>query len=210
MAKNINPLTGLRDQGDLAERLKQSIEVKDSIALALLDIDRFLEINTDFGHTTGDQVLQALAAILEEAAPGRAYHLSGDEFAVTLPGLSLEQAFLQMEALRARVHASDRFELPDRREVTITVGVAQYPRDAKDASSLVQAATVAMQVAKESGRNLVALPLNEEMVMKSCYYPASSVRKLKALAERLGRKESPLLREALDDLFRKYDVAREL
>jgi hypothetical protein len=44
------------------------------------------------------------------------------------------------------------------------------------------------------------------MVMKSCYYPPSSMRKLRALAERLGRKDSPLLREALDDLLRKYDV----
>jgi hypothetical protein len=43
------------------------------------------------------------------------------------------------------------------------------------------------------------------MVMRSCYYPAASLRRLRALAERLGRKESPLLREALEDLFRKYD-----
>ena len=54
----------------------------------------------------------------------------------------------------------------------------------------------------------MGLPLNEEMVMKSCYYPASAVRWLKALAERQNRKESQLLREALADLFRKYDVPR--
>ncbi len=87
-----------------------------------------------------------------------------------------------------------------------TIGVAQYPRDAKDARGLLQAADAALATAKESGRNQVALPPNEEMVMKSCYYPASSMRKLRALAERLGRKDSPLLREALDDLFRKYDI----
>ena len=44
--------------------------------------------------------------------------------------------------------------------------------------------------------------------MKTCYYAASSVRKLKALADRLKRKESHLLREALDDLLRKYDLPR--
>lgn len=46
------------------------------------------------------------------------------------------------------------------------------------------------------------------MVLKSCYYPASSLRRLKGLAERLGRKESQLLREGLDDLFRKHDLPR--
>lgn len=42
--------------------------------------------------------------------------------------------------------------------------------------------------------------------MKSCYYTVSGVRKLKELAKRLNRKESHLLREALDDLLRKYDL----
>ncbi|MEP7188536.1 MAG: diguanylate cyclase, partial [Roseiflexaceae bacterium] len=121
-------------------------------------------------------------------------------------GMSLEQAFLQMETLRASVESSVRFELPDQRNLMVTIGVAQYPRDAKDTRSLLQAADAALATAKESGRNQVALPPNEEMVMKSCYYPASSMRKLRALAERLGRKDSPLLREALDDLFRKHDV----
>ena len=84
-----------------------------------------------------------------------------------------------METLRARVASSERFDLPDQRNVMVTIGVAQYPRDAKDARGLLQAADAALAAAKESGRNQVALPPNEEMVMKSCYYPASSVRKLR-------------------------------
>jgi diguanylate cyclase len=186
--------------------LKQAIDARSSIAVALLDIDSFMEINVDFGQAVGDRVLRVLAALLKEAAPASVYHLSGDEFAIVLPGLSLEQAFLRMETLRASVEGSERFELPDQRNLMVTIGVAQYPRDAKDARGLLQAADAALATAKESGRNQVALPPNEEMVMKSCYYPASSVRKLRALAERLGRKDSPLLREALDDLFRKYDL----
>jgi diguanylate cyclase len=69
----------------------------------------------------------------------------------------------------------------------------------------MRTADAALTAAKESGRNQVALPPNEEMVMKSCYYTGAGVRKLRALAERLNRKESTLLREALDDLLRKYD-----
>jgi len=206
MATSNDPLESLPNRLVLNGTLKQAIDARSSIAVALLDIDSFMEINTDFGQAVGDRVLRVLAALLKEAAPASVYHLSGDEFAIVLPGLSLEQAFLRMETLRASVESSARFELPDQRNLMVTIGVAQYPRDAKDARGLLQAADAALATAKESGRNQVALPPNEEMVMKSCYYPASSMRKLRALAERLGRKDSPLLREALDDLFRKYDV----
>jgi hypothetical protein len=124
-----------------------------------------------------------------------------------------------MEHIRARVEAAQLPKLPEphhsglasqeQRQITITVGVAQYPRDAKDLRGLMSAASAALLSAKENNRNQVALPPNEEMVMKSCYYPASSLRKLKVLAERLNRKESRLLREALEDLFRKYKTPGE-
>jgi len=204
-------LTGLRTRAALDEALQQLVSrATDSVALATLDLDYFMAINDRHGQQIGDEVLRCLAAVLEAEAPGHAFRLSGDEFALLLPGTSLEQAFLKMEALRATVERALRTQdLPlEENPLTITVGVAQYPRDAKDASGLVKAAEAALMGAKEGGRNTVGLPPSEEMVMKSCYYPCASVRKLKALAERLGRKESHLLREALVDLVRKYDVVR--
>ncbi|CAA9290950.1 MAG: hypothetical protein AVDCRST_MAG93-3887, partial [uncultured Chloroflexia bacterium] len=163
----------------------------------------------EFGHEVGDAVLKQVAQFIRETASG-GYRLSGDEFAVVMEGVSLEQGFLRMEQLRSSVErAATSFGVPDGREIHITVGVAQSPRDAKDLRGLMEAADAALESGKESGRNQVALPSNEEMVMKSCYYPASQVRKLKVLAERLGRKESQLLREGLDEIFRKYDVIRE-
>ena len=202
-----DPLTGLPDHLALDRALKPLIGSLAGVALAALDLDNFLEINTAFGAEIGDQVLRALARLLDESEPGQVYRMSGDEFVVVMPGLSLEEAFLRIEALRKQIEsASERFGLPDQRAVTIKAGVAQHPRDAKDARGLLEASAAALQAAKEGGGNRVGLPPNEEMVMKSCYYPATSVRKLRTLAERLKRKESHLLREALDDLFRKYDV----
>jgi diguanylate cyclase len=207
MPQHNDALTDLPNRLALEHALKPLVAAGDSVALAALDLDHFLEINTEFGPEVGDRVLRTLASLLAEAAPDSAYRITGDEFTVVMPGLSLEQAFLRMEALRARVQAAtDRFDLPTHQEVTITIGVAQYPRDAKHAHGLLEASAAALQTAKEGGRNQVGLPPNEEMVLKTCYYPATSVRKLKALAERLKRKESHLLREALDDLFRKYDI----
>ncbi|HEY3368819.1 MAG TPA: diguanylate cyclase [Symbiobacteriaceae bacterium] len=206
MAKHMDQLTGLADHSALVADLKQSIAAEDGVALAVLDLDFFMEINTHFGHDVGDQVLKTLASVLKETAPESSYRVSGDEFAVVMPGCSLEQAFLRAETIRFKVHeAYQGFQPSLGREVTVTIGVAQCPRDAKDDQSLMRVADAALSSAKEAGRNLVALPPNEEMVMKSCYYSVTAVRKLKGLAERVKRKESRLLREALDDLLRKYD-----
>jgi diguanylate cyclase (GGDEF)-like protein len=203
-------LTNLPGSPALEEALKREIEAERPVALGWLDLDRFVEVNDDFGSAVGDRVLQTLAALLAEGVPGGVYRIAGDEFAILLPGVSLEQAFLRLEGLRARVvEASARFGLPDGRPVTISIGVAHAPRDAKHPRALFQAADSALGAVKENGGNAVGLPFTEEMVMKSCYYPATSLRRLKGLAERLKRKESTLLREALDDLFRKYDAPRE-
>lgn len=205
--EHVDALTGLPNRAALDGKIKSMIEGGESVALAVLDVDHFLEVNDGFGYEVGDCVLQALAALLLRHAPDAAYRISGDEFAVVLPHVTLEQAFLRMEALRMNVQeAVDHFDLPSRRAVTVTIGVAQSPRDGKDLRGLLSAADAALEAAKEAGRNQVGLPPNEEMVMKSCYYTVSGVRKLKELAKRLNRKESHLLREALDDLLRKYDL----
>jgi diguanylate cyclase len=207
-----DPLTNLPDRETLREALDRTIALGENVSLATLDIDSFMEVNLDFGPETGDNVLKTLAEMLEAEATtngGAAFRLSGDEFAILLPGLTLEQAFLKMEQLRGRIQeAATVFSVPDGRAVTVSVGVAQYPRDGKDVQSLFKATDAAVLSAKEQGRNAVGLPPNEEMVLKSCYYPSGDVRKLKVLSEKVNRKESVLLREALTDLLRKYDTVK--
>jgi diguanylate cyclase (GGDEF)-like protein len=209
MPDALDPLTSLPTRPALDRALADLLAADRPTALAVLDVDHFLEVNTQYGHEVGDAVLQRLAGLLAEAVPDGAYRSAGDEFVLLLPDHSLEQAFLRLEELRRRVQsqAAD-FDLPNGRPVLISLGVAQYPRDARTARGLLSAADVALGAVKENGGNAVGLPFNEEMVMKSCYYAAGSLRRLKALAERLGRKESPLLREALDDLLRKYKADR--
>ena len=124
-----------------------------------------------------------------------------------MPQVTLEQAFLAAEKLRTLVMESD-FALADGRTLRITAGVAHSPRDAKEAQALLNAADAALLSAKESGGNQVALPPNEEMILKSCYYPSAGLKKLKALAERLSQRESYLLREALTDFLRKHEALR--
>ncbi|CAG7630264.1 GGDEF domain-containing protein [Paenibacillus allorhizosphaerae] len=208
MNSTLDRLTGLLNRKELELRLKQNIKDQEPVALALIDIDHFMEINNQLGDAIGDEVLKTIAAILaEEATQNIVFRVSGDEFAIMLTGVSLEQAFLKMESIRATIYRSgDRFRLPSSQiEVSVTAGVAQFPRDAKDEKTLMRSASAALLSAKESGRNQVALPPNEEMIMKTCYYPSTLVRQLKTLSEKLDRKESSLFREALTDLIRKYD-----
>ncbi|MBH5319909.1 GGDEF domain-containing protein [Paenibacillus sp. GSMTC-2017] len=205
-------LTNLPTREQLETTIKGYIAEDEAVALALLDIDHFMELNDTYGVEAGDRALVNIAQILQEKFPGQAYRISGDEFAISLPGISLEQAFLQMEQLRLHIYESQHlFRAQDMlsQEITATIGVAQYPRDAKDAAALRRSADAALVNAKENGRNQISLPPNEEMIMKSCYYPSSMVRRLKTLAEKRKKKESILLREALSDLLHKHDRIEE-
>ena len=208
MERPNDALTGLPGRVAMEDELAERLGRHEPFAVALVDVDFFQEINDRCGHLAGDQTLQQVAGLLQEAGAGGAYRISGDEFALVIPQVTLEQAFLQVERLRGLVSGTD-FALTDGRTVTITAGVAHAPRDAKEVQALLNAADAALLSAKEGGRDQVALPPNEEMVLKSCYYPSAGLRKLKTLAERLGQRESYLLREALSDLLRKYDTARE-
>jgi diguanylate cyclase (GGDEF)-like protein len=200
------PLTSLPDREALRGALEQAIADESGVALAILDVDHCSQLWERFGPEAGRRVLETLVSILKDAVPGQAYEISGDAFAVLMPRVTIEQAFLRMEELRCRVgEARERFGLPDQQEAAVSLGVAHWPRDARDEEGLMRAAFAGLMVAKEQGGNQVALAPSEEMVMKSCYYSTTSVRNLKALAERLIRKESALLREALDDLLRKYE-----
>ena len=200
-------LTGLPGRVALDKDLAQRLAEREPFAVALLDVDGFQGINDTLGFTEGDKALRRLAELLSKADAGTAYRISGDEFALVMPQVTLEQAFLAAEKLRAQVADND-FSLSDGRRLKITAGVAHSPRDAKEAQALLNAADAALLSAKESGGNQVALPPNEEMVLKSCYYPSAGLKKLKTLAERLGQRESYLLREALTDFLRKHETRR--
>jgi diguanylate cyclase (GGDEF)-like protein len=200
------PMTSLPDREALTGALEQAFADEAGVALAILDVDHCSQLWEQLGHEAGCRALETLVSILKEGAPGQVYAISGDAYAVLMPRATIEQAFLRMEELRCRVgEARERFGLPDQQGVAVSLGVAHWPRDARDEEGLMRAAFAGLMVAKEQGGNQVALAPSEEMVMKSCYYSTTSVRNLKALAERRDRKESALLREALDDLLRKYE-----
>lgn len=132
-------LTGLPGRVALDKELAQYFDTREPFAIALLDVDGFQEINDTLGFAEGDGALRRLGALLTDANAGLVHRISGDEFALVMPQVTLEQAFLAAENLRTLVAGSD-FALADGRSVKITAGVAHSPRDAKEAQALLNAA----------------------------------------------------------------------
>lgn len=171
------------------------------------DIDYFLQINDEFGHTGGDEVLKELANILRdhEGADTIIARYGGDEFAVLFSNKVREQAFLILEQIRSTVEAQENFGSV-KTKITITAGIASYPIDGNSESEILRKADQALYRAKVTGRNMVRLAYEEKMAPKTSHYTLTQLERLSKLAKKEGVGEAVLLREALDDLIIKYEV----
>ncbi|MGC8763613.1 MAG: response regulator [Acidobacteriota bacterium] len=153
-------LTGLLNHTRLKEQLQLEVSraqrTGSPLSFAMLDIDRFKEVNDGFGHPTGDRVLRSLAFLLKQRLRrtdllGR---YGGDEFAVVFPDTRWEDAARKLEEIR-----KDFGEVPHPSpagpfRVTLSAGVAELGPEG-DAASLSAAADRALYAAKERGRNRV-------------------------------------------------------
>ncbi|HEY0218031.1 MAG TPA: EAL domain-containing protein [Cellulomonas sp.] len=150
----LDALTGLPNRRMLADRLERVIAearlTGSIVGLALLDVDRFKDINDSLGHDRGDELLQQVAtrlrgALREEDVVAR---LGGDEFAILLPDVR-SVADADAAARRVRQLFVPPFMLGDLAlHVDTSIGVACLPGHADDASSLMRMADVAMYTAK--------------------------------------------------------------
>ncbi len=130
-------------------------------SLLMLDLDHFKRINDTYGHPFGDQVLRAVAQVLQTLvrAPALAARVGGEEFAVLLPATALDAALALAERLRATVAASrirrKGHEEPIER-ITLSLGAAVWrPGDA--AEGFIDRADRALYTAKAAGRDRVAV-----------------------------------------------------
>lgn len=207
------------------------------LSVFLLDIDRFKELNDQHGHRAGDEVLKRLAHILQAnfediglvaraanqgPAPDKEIYLepgaaaigriAGDEFIVVLPGKPADSAFILAEEVRRLVEGAEVSgtfgDSSYRLNFTISGGIATFPGDASDWIDLLRKAGEALYRSKQIGRNRVSLPTPAQMVTKTSYFTQIQLERLTALARRFDKTEAFLLREALDDLLRKYGEDR--
>jgi diguanylate cyclase (GGDEF)-like protein len=159
-----DPLTGVFNRRYLDETLAREFaraeRAAEPIAVVLLDLDRFKELNDRLGHAAGDEVLRALGALIRARTRKAdiACRLGGDEFLIAMPGTDRAAALLRAEDLVETFAV--RFARATREGIscTLSAGVAAWPADATSLESLLASADLALYAAKAAGRNRVAVP----------------------------------------------------
>ncbi len=158
-----DPLTNLPNRASFHERfsvmLKDVMLANGSFSVMSIDLDRFKEINDVFGHAVGDQLLchvsDRLRAVTGNSAPIFLARLGGDEFALIAADENQPEA---AESLAERLQKSvvEDFEIDGNRlRIGMSVGVAIYPTDGTDASTLLGNADAALHRAKSDGRGTI-------------------------------------------------------
>lgn len=151
-------MTGLANRESFYQLLQSTIGDADSSALLLVDIDDFKEINDASGHQLGNDMLMKLAAILAEhvQSPCRAARIAGDEFAVWMPGSTLEQgeqmASQLLEASRQIMLAGDKML----HRLSLSIGVVVAPEHGSELDVLMTRADIALNYSKAQGKGRFA------------------------------------------------------
>lgn len=169
-------LTGLRNSRYFWKRATDAIDharrTDEPMAMILIDLDHFTDVNDTFGHSVGDEVLERLGAIIDDSVRGAdvTARVGGEEFALLLDNSSPDDAFDVAERLRRRIDQTDFISddvttldtatgsgTHESIDVTASLGVAAA-RGAQlgDAEDLFRAADRALYAAKHAGRNQTA------------------------------------------------------
>ncbi|MFL6247282.1 MAG: two-component regulator propeller domain-containing protein [Thermoanaerobaculia bacterium] len=150
-------LTGVANRRRFDEALEEVCASSEPVSLVLIDLDHFKQLNDAQGHQDGDEALRAVAALLAERTEtrgGLAARFGGEEFAWLLPGVTLDDATSEAEALRKIIRdAAIRHDRAEHGVVTASLGVASSV--GMSATSLVAAADAALYRAKAGGRDRV-------------------------------------------------------
>ena len=161
-------LTGLANRRAILARFEEEVarwsRTGTGFAVAVLDMDRFKEVNDAHGHQVGDALLRHVGKVMAETKRtedvlGR---LGGEEFVVVLCGHQSGRATEAAERLREAVARLPMIHRGERLEVTLSAGVAEVPGDGNDWDKVFAAADARLYEAKDGGRNRVVGPAQAE------------------------------------------------
>ena len=157
-----DPLTGAGNRIALNNTLHREIELakryEQSMAILMIDLDRFKSINDTFGHTCGDEILKQLVKTMKEEIRGSdvIFRYGGEEFVVLLNSTDLEKATYIAERLRERIANLDLQHKGETIPTSVSIGLSILnPEDT--VTRLLERADFAMYAAKNDGRNKVRI-----------------------------------------------------
>jgi diguanylate cyclase (GGDEF)-like protein/PAS domain S-box-containing protein len=142
------------------DEFEHALQHNRPLSLIMADLDLMRNINNTYGHLAGDVVLAGIGKIISSTIPDEytAGRFGGEEFSIVLPGVRKEDALEIAEKLRAAVEKAD-FKVdssPEPIKATMSMGVATFPQDAVNHTTLSHSADLAVYHAKSNGRNRIA------------------------------------------------------
>jgi diguanylate cyclase (GGDEF)-like protein/PAS domain S-box-containing protein len=156
---NYDLLTSLPNRALFQQRLQRSLvhaqRFNEGLAVLIIDLDRFKNVNDALGHDAGDRLLQAVAARLKACLreSDTLARLGGDEFAVLIEQVA-DIRFVSSVGRKLLKTIAEVLMVGDQEHnMTASIGVSTYPSDGSDATSLLKNADIAMYRAKERGKN---------------------------------------------------------
>ncbi|HOO71566.1 MAG TPA: diguanylate cyclase [Spirochaetota bacterium] len=143
----------------LDSEIQRSRRYSRPFTLAMVDIDNFKKFNDMYGHQLGDEVLkQAARAIRKSTRPvDISARYGGEEFVIVFPETSVEQAMVAAEKVRAAV---ERISIPFENRnlgVTVSIGLAEFPRHARTKDDLIRYADAGLYASKREGKNRISV-----------------------------------------------------
>jgi diguanylate cyclase (GGDEF)-like protein len=150
-------MTEIANHRAFQERLREEIARAQRYSypfiLLMLDVDDFKPYNDTYGHPAGDQVLRAIASVMRESVRegDLVARYGGEEFAALLPQTDTRHGRIVAERIREAV---ERYSFAHR-NVTLSIGAAEFATDGPDAEALIYSADRALYAAKRAGRNRV-------------------------------------------------------
>lgn len=155
-----DPLTGLLNRRSFDRRFAAAMvdaqRASLPLSVMLLDLDHFKQVNDDHGHAVGDRALMRFAELLlsQSRASDLVARVGGEEFAVVLPGATLEQAVRRAEQF---AHAWRFDRSVDGLALTVSIGVADLASESDTPGTLLMRADAGVYRAKAEGRDRVVL-----------------------------------------------------
>lgn len=159
-----DPLTGVynvrRLESMLQDEISRARRYSRPISFLMIDVDNLKSYNDTLGHQRGDVTLSQIASILDTQTRevDKVFRYGGDEFCVILPETDSPEATIVAEKVRRSVsefHFSGEDKIPGP-GITISVGIATYPKDSSEEEGLIRKADEALYAAKQKGRNTIA------------------------------------------------------
>ncbi len=152
-------LTSLWNYGYFQYRLDEEIlkasSAKMALSVMMIDLDDFKKFNDAFGHLTGDSALKEIGRILKENCRkiDVLCRYGGEEFSLILPNNNKEEAAPLAERMRKAIEKEEILKS----KFTVSIGIASFPQDASDKTTLLKKADAALYRAKDKGKNCVVL-----------------------------------------------------